>query len=140
MDTLNHQFVVCIVWRYIFWCELNDILAAKLSLIAAVVLFWPKYWSGHPENYVFLLYEKMYFWIKVSLKMWFNFENRSTGCMSNLLLRISQRGRNCSDCLIHSTVSDFVLTEISGMPTRKVLIFVIKMFIYRIRVSASVSK
>ena len=52
-----------------------------------MILFWPIYQLGHPENYSFIIIFKKPYGSKHPKNVLFNFENRSTDEVSNNLTK-----------------------------------------------------
>ena len=62
-DHLIRKLFLFIVGMYNFRGGCTNVSAETRTKVA---VFWPKYWLGHPENYLISLSKKSIFWIKVS--------------------------------------------------------------------------
>ena len=71
--------------------------ARPAARTAAVVIFWPKLRSTHPENYLFLLSIKIFSGSKYPKNILFNFEKGSTGWLHAQKYRV-ECGRSESGC------------------------------------------
>ena len=78
--------------------DLSNVWAkAKALVVGITVLFSPKKRLGHPRNYLFSLSTKVFSGSEYPRHISFNFENRSTGRHSYLVL-VDKSGEKC-DCL-----------------------------------------